>query len=428
MTTSPVMPERAGHVLVASPNRAIRQRILASLRSPYCRVEQACGGAEALGQMENGLWQVLFLDRQLPDLDADELAAIVRQRFPATEVVLMDPDLNDPKLAGPGPADALSATNPDAATASEWAEEPSGRLDQPAPHAVPRHASFGESIPHDSIPRKPVPLDSVHLDSVHLDSLHHDPLPGMIGCARSMQPVYHAARLLARRDTTVLITGPTGSGKELVARAIHELSLRAARNFVVVNCAAIPEPLLESELFGHTRGAFTGATASYGGRIQAAQAGTLFLDEIGEMPLSLQPKLLRFLERKEVQRLGSSDPLRVDTRIIAATNAHLPTLVGQGKFRADLYYRLATFPMQLPALRERPEDLLPLARHFLEQLTLRPPAPDLSPAVIQLLHAHPWAGNVRELQNVMERALILAEGQPAILPEHLLLDEPRFAN
>jgi transcriptional regulator with GAF, ATPase, and Fis domain len=243
----------------------------------------------------------------------------------------------------------------------------------------------------------------------------------MIGDSWNMQPVYRAARLLARRDTTVLVTGATGCGKELVARAIHNLSLRAARAFVVINCAAIPEALLESELFGHTRGAFTGAMQSYGGRIQTAQGGTLFLDEIGDMPLSLQPKLLRFLEQKELQRLGSCEVVRVDVRVIAATNARLPALVRQGKFREDLYYRLCTFPIEIPPLRERPEDILQLARHFLDKFSLRPPAPELSAEGAQLLKSYPWAGNVRELQNVIERALILAEDELLILPEHMLI-------
>jgi transcriptional regulator with GAF, ATPase, and Fis domain len=192
---------------------------------------------------------------------------------------------------------------------------------------------------------------------------------------------------------------------------------------VVVNCAAIPEALLESELFGHARGAFTGALQSYCGRIQAAQGGTLFLDEIGEMPLSLQPKLLRFLERKELQRLGSSEVVRVDARIVAATNAHLPALVRQGRFREDLYYRLSAFPLEIPPLRDRPEDLVELTRHFLETFSARPPVPELSPDALQMLKEQRWAGNVRELQNVIERAVILAEGQPAIRPEHLLLSE-----
>jgi transcriptional regulator with GAF, ATPase, and Fis domain len=247
------------------------------------------------------------------------------------------------------------------------------------------------------------------------------PLPGMIGNSRVMQPVYRLARLLAPRNTTVLITGPTGSGKEVVARAIHSLSPRAARTFAVVNCAAIPETLLEAELFGYARGAFTGAMQSYAGRIQAAQGGTLLLDEIGEMPLSLQPKLLRFLERKELQRLGSAEVVHIDTRVISATNAHLPALVREGKFREDLYYRVCGFPIEVPPLRDRAEDIAQLAAHFLEKYAARLPAPRLSASVLQLLKAQPWAGNIRELQNAIERALILSEDQTVIRPEHLLL-------
>jgi len=238
-----------------------------------------------------------------------------------------------------------------------------------------------------------------------------------------MQPVYRLARLLAPRNTTVLITGPTGCGKEIVARAIHHLSPRAARAFAVVNCAAIPETLLEAELFGYARGAFTGAMQSYAGRIQAAQGGTLFLDEVGEMPLSLQPKLLRFLEQKELQRLGSAEVVRVDARVISATNAHLLTLVREGKFREDLYYRLCAFPMEIPPLRDRPEDIAQLAAHFLEKFASRLPAPQLSTEALHLLKTQPWAGNIRELQNVIERALILSEDQAVIRPEHLLLTD-----
>jgi transcriptional regulator with GAF, ATPase, and Fis domain len=260
----------------------------------------------------------------------------------------------------------------------------------------------------------------------NLNSPMDTPLPGMVGSSRAMIPVYRAARLLARRDTTVLLSGPTGSGKELVARAIHALSARASRSLVVVNSAAIPEALLESELFGHVRGAFTGAMQSYGGRIQSAQGGTLLLDEIGDMPLSLQPKLLRFLEQKEIQRLGSCDTVRVDTRVIAATNVHLPALVASGKFREDLYYRLSAFPIDIPPLRERPEDIVALTRHLLEKFVSRPPAPQLGAETIRLLKSHSWPGNVRELQNVLERALILAEDTPILEPDHLLLHKPSF--
>jgi transcriptional regulator with PAS, ATPase and Fis domain len=250
----------------------------------------------------------------------------------------------------------------------------------------------------------------------------------MIGSSRIMQPVYRLARLLAPRNTTVLITGPTGCGKEIVARGIHHLSPRAGRVFAVVNCAAIPESLLEAELFGYARGAFTGALQSYAGRIQAAQGGTLFLDEIGEMPLSLQPKLLRFLEQKELQRLGSSEVVRVDARIASATNAHLLSLVREGKFRGDLYYRLCGFPIDIPSLHDRPEDIAQLAAHFLEKYAGRLPAPQLSHQALQLLKTQPWNGNIRELQNVIERALILCEDQALIRPEHLLLTDSSFRN
>ena len=376
MTSFPIPHNYADHILVASPSNVVRQRVLESLRSPVRRFEQATGGAEALVHLESGFWQVLFLDRRLPDLDAEELSQTVRQRFPGIEVVLLDPESD----AGPSGQ----------STAIDGAE---GKLLPPAGAA---HSSL------------------------------EDPLPGMIGNSRIMQPVHHLARLLAPRNTTVLITGPTGCGKEIVARAIHHLSPRAARNFAVVNCAAIPETLLEAELFGYARGAFTGATQSYAGRIQTAQGGTLFLDEIGEMPLSLQPKLLRFLEQKELQRLGSAEVVRVDARVISATNAHLLTLVREGKFREDLYYRLCAFPIEIPPLRDRPEDIEPLAAHFLAKFAAPLAAPEFSAAALQLLRTQPWAGNIRELQNVIERALILSEDEAVIRPEHLLLADTSF--
>jgi transcriptional regulator with GAF, ATPase, and Fis domain len=251
----------------------------------------------------------------------------------------------------------------------------------------------------------------------------------MIGNSPAMQPVYRLARLVAPRNTTVLITGPTGCGKEVVARAIHQLSPRAGRPFAVVNCAAIPETMLEAELFGYARGAFTGAMQSYAGRIQAAQGGTLFLDEIGELPLSLQPKLLRFLEQRELQRLGSSEVVRVDARVITATNAHLLSLVREGKFREDLFYRLSAFPVEIPPLRDRSEDVAPLVAHFIEKFASRPLSAQTSSSALLMLKSRSWAGNIRELQNVIERALILAESRSEshveILPEDLSPVESR---
>jgi DNA-binding NtrC family response regulator len=406
MTTFPVPRNYADHILVASPSTVVRQRVLEGLRSPVRRFEQASGGAEALVHLESGFWQVLFLDRRLPDLDAEELSQTVRQRFPGIEVVLLDPELDanpDPDLDPKRDAEPIAAEEKERPLPEMWP-------------ALPRAKDQDDKGKNEDQLLTPAP------------PVFEAPLSGMIGNSRVMQPVYRLVRLLAPRNTTVLITGPTGCGKEIVARAIHHLSPRAARAFAVVNCAAIPETLLEAELFGYARGAFTGAMQSYAGRIQTAQGGTLFLDEIGEMPLSLQPKLLRFLEQKELQRLGSAEVVRVDARVVSASNAHLLTLVREGKFREDLYYRLCAFPIEIPPLRDRPEDIAPLARHFLAKYAAPLPAPEFSAEALQSLKAQPWAGNIRELQNVVERALILSEGQAVICLEHLLPGELNFRN
>jgi transcriptional regulator with PAS, ATPase and Fis domain len=229
-----------------------------------------------------------------------------------------------------------------------------------------------------------------------------------------MLEVSRRIRLVAQRSTSVLVQGPTGTGKELVARAVHRLSARSSRPFVALNCAAIPEALLEAELFGHTRGAFTGAVQGRVGRIEAAQGGTLFLDEIGEMPLPLQAKLLRFVECGELQRVGDNEPVRVDVRIVAATHRSLAELAAEGTFRADLYYRLAVFLIRTPALVSHKEDLPLLIQHFLTAMSEESPAKSLTPAAMERLSAYQWPGNVREIEHVLERAWILAEHRPEI--------------
>jgi DNA-binding NtrC family response regulator len=380
MTFSPILPWASGGVLVASPNPSLREQVLHSFQERRRPVQEVLGGAEALVKLETGNWQILYLDRRLRDLDAEELIQIIRRRFPGIEVVMVDSD--------------TGSTN-DMASKSCVSAAANSEINSQA-------AKTGEEEP--SLPQAEV-----------------EPLPGMIGRAESMRHLYRMARLVAGRATTVLITGPTGTGKELVARAIHQLSPRCSRPFVVVNCAAIPETLLESELFGHVRGSFTGAVQNWNGRIQSAQGGTLFLDEIGDMPLGLQSKLLRFLDQKEIQRLGSSESLHVDVRVVAATNADLEQRVEQGSFRRDLFYRLSAFPLELPRLSDRGGDIPDLAEYFLKRMMAngRSPAPTLSREGVQILESRRWDGNVRELEQVMERAAILAEGASIILPQHL---------
>jgi transcriptional regulator with GAF, ATPase, and Fis domain len=229
-----------------------------------------------------------------------------------------------------------------------------------------------------------------------------------------MLEISRRVRLVAPRLTPVLIEGPTGSGKDLVAEAVHRLSPRSRKPFVAINCAAIPEALLEAELFGHTRGAFTGAVHGRVGRIEAADGGTLFLDEIGEMPLSLQAKLLRFVECGELQRVGENDTTKVDVRIVAATHQALAQQAQTGTFRSDLYYRLAVFLIRTPSLAEHSQDLPLLVEHFLEKMGRQEPVKCVDKEALAKLAAHDWPGNVRELEHVLERAAILA-GDESVL-------------
>jgi formate hydrogenlyase transcriptional activator len=230
----------------------------------------------------------------------------------------------------------------------------------------------------------------------------------MIGCSPNFRAVLDAINLVAPANCTVLLRGETGTGKEVVARAIHEASRRRQGPFVPLNCAALPSGLMESELFGHEPGAFTGAVGRAEGRFKAADRGTLFLDEIGDLPLELQPKLLRVLQEQEFERLGSSRTIRVDVRVIAATNQDLWHMVQTGKFRADLYYRLNVFPIRLPPLRERPDDIPLLTRHFVRLFSQRigKQIDHIPDGVIEALKRYHWPGNIRELQNFIERSVI----------------------
>jgi Nif-specific regulatory protein len=245
-----------------------------------------------------------------------------------------------------------------------------------------------------------------------------DPLPGVVGTSAAMREVYRLTRLVAPTPANVLLVGETGTGKEMVARAIHRLSPRSDGPYVRVNCGALAESLLESELFGHIKGAFTGAIDNKTGRFEAAHGGTIFLDEISSMSPKLQVKLLRVLQEREFERVGESRTIRVDTRVVAATNQYLEDEIEAGRFRDDLYYRLNVVPIYLPPLRDRREDIPLLAEFFLarqsEAHRRHPPA--LTQEMIRLLQGHDWPGNVRELENYLERALVFSAGQ-ALTPD-----------
>ena len=243
-------------------------------------------------------------------------------------------------------------------------------------------------------------------------------ISGLIGSSRNFLAVVEQLRTVASVDCAVLIGGETGTGKEIIARAIHDASARRQQRFVAINCAAIPASLIESELFGHERGAFTGALAQRIGRFQSADGGTLFLDEIGELPIELQPKLLRVIQEQEFERLGSSQTTRVDVRIVAATNQNLEQMVAERRFRMDLYYRLNVFPIWLPPLRERASDIPLLIDHFIRTIGGRygKSIDHVSDDVMAAIMRHEWPGNIRELQNFIERSVILTNGSELRAP------------
>jgi DNA-binding NtrC family response regulator len=377
----------AATILIATPDAALRKCLGDALRKAALVVD-ASSGAEALSILERRGARIVVLDRKLPDLNSEELIGVMERQFPCTDVVLLD---------------RVSGT-------IEIPEELQGNAD----YRCLREFNFtsGHLAP---VPAQPSACPAAESPFTLL--------PGMVGTSDAMRQLAESVRAVAPHSTSVLITGETGSGKELVAAAVHKLSTRAERPFITINCAAIPETLIEAELFGHTRGAFTGAVQSRLGKIHAAESGTLFFDEIGELPIASQSKLLRFLECGEVQRLGTSDVFRLDARVVAATNVDLERRVRQGLFREDLFYRLSVFPIELAPLRERPGDIPLLARHFMERLTGSAEV-KLSPETEAKLVAHSWPGNVRELRNVIERAFVLAGGRTMIAPEQIMVRKP----
>ncbi len=374
-------------VFVVSPNPKIRQALGDKLSLPRWNVVQAGSGTRALELLEdNGSDDgVLLLDPMLPDLEPNEFHGMVKQRFPNTQILTLNSHTGQLLIGSSSPT-ALSTQLVDL-------------------------VNRGGTVQNNSIPEIDGQAPRLRIEG-------RNNLRGMIGDSEPMQRTYSLTRMVAIRDTTVLVTGESGTGKDLVAQEIHLISPRRKQPFIVVNCSAIPEALLEAELFGYTKGSFTGAVQSRIGRIHAAHGGTLFLDEIGDMPLSLQSKMLRFLEQGEVQRLGGNDNLKVDVRVVAATNADLKKLIVEQKFREDLFYRISVFPIHLPPLRERMEDLEDLAVAFTARFH---PGVSLGPEALDILRQHTWPGNVRELRNAIERATILVGSGREIKPDHIFL-------
>lgn len=366
-------------VLVVDDDAAILRTLLLTLKSLGCRVVGESGGEAALIAVEKQAPDLLLTDMRMEGMSGVELTAAALERRPDLVCVLM--------------------------TAFASYENAVEAIKAGAYDYLPKPFSAGE-LEH--LLRRVRDLVRLRRENVRLRQARHGWFEGLTSpAALDLQRLMDK---LAQSEVSVLFQGETGTGKTSLARELHRCSARSGKPFVEVVCSAIAEPLFESEVFGHVRGAFTGAVRDRAGKFEAAEEGTLFLDEVGELSPSSQAKLLRFLEDRVIERVGDNKPLRLDVRVLAATNRDLQSLVAEGRFREDLYYRLNIFECRLPPLRERREDILPLAQRFLRQAAGEKAVPVLSGEARDALLAHAWPGNARELRNVMERALLLAEG------------------
>ena len=356
------------------------------------RVSGASSGREALDLVSAGPPDLVVVDAALPGGEATRTLQDLRAADPKLPVIML--------ITGGSPEQAIEAAKLGVYDylLGPWERPELGQM-------------IFQALEAGRLMRSPVELDQTAGDPSR---------EALVGRSKAMQEVYKIIGRAAPTEATVLILGESGTGKELAARALYQHSPRINGPFVVVNCVAIPETLLEAELFGYEKGAFTGAVGRRIGKVEQAQGGTLFLDEIGEMPLAVQAKLLRLLQERSIERLGGDKPISVDVRILAATNRDLAEEVSTGRFREDLYYRLNVVQLRLPPLRERPEDIPLLADYFLARITtqLGVRNPGIAPEAYDLLRAHAWPGNVRELANAMEKCLILGRGRP-IGPEEV---------
>jgi len=380
------MADAKPHLLFVDDEAPLRTVMAERLRERGFEVAEAQNGETALGLLEQFAFDVVITDLRMPGIDGGRVVESARGRYPGIIGIV---------ITGYGTVrDAVEA------------------IKRGASDFIAKPFQFDELM---HVLQKALEQQRLTAENAYLRSQLEEryQFGGILGRSRPMQSLFQLLETVARTSSTILVTGETGTGKEVVARAIHHNSARRANRFVALNCSAIPETLLEAELFGHVRGAFTGATATREGRFEQAHKGTLFLDEIGSTSPTLQVKLLRALQEREFERVGDNQTIKVDVRVIAATNSDLTRMIATGTFRDDLFYRLNVIPIQLPPLRERREDIPLLVKHFLTKFS-GTTAVHMSQSGMRVLMAYHWPGNVRQLENAMERAVALCSGRQEI--------------
>jgi len=374
------------HLLFVDDEADLRGPTAERLTDRGFEVVEAASGEQALELLDQFAFDLVVTDFRLPGMDGTQLIDAARQRYPSIVAIV---------ITGYGTVrDAVEA------------------IKKGASDFITKPFHFDELM---HVIQKSMEQGRLRSENAYLRSQLEEryQFEGIIGRSRAMQPLFSMLETVARTTSTVLITGETGTGKEVIAKAIHHNSPRKTHKFVAINCGAIPETLLEAELFGHERGAFTGAVGMRQGRFEQASKGTIFLDEVGTMSLGLQTKLLRALQERAFERVGGNQTIKVDVRVIAATNSALQEMIKEGSFRADLYFRLNVIPITLPPLRDRREDIPLLVAHFLKKFAPDAP-PQMSQSAMSSLMAYPWPGNVRQLENAIERAVTLSGGRTEI--------------
>src|SRR5947208_2230829 len=391
------MPESKKHLLLVEDEAPLREALAERLAEHGFEVEQAGTGEQAIEQLAEFAFDIVITDLRLPGLDGTRVLEAALLRYPDIVGII---------VTGYGTVkDAVDAIR-------------RGAID-----FVTKPFQFDELLHalNAALEQRRLRSENAYLRAQLQERYRFE---GIIGKSRAMRDLFQLLETVAATGSTILITGETGTGKEVVARAIHHNSPRRVHRFVAINCSAIPETLLEAELFGHVRGAFTGAVGARQGRLEQAHKGTLFLDEVGTMSPALQSKLLRVLQEREFERVGDSHTVRIDVRVIAATHSDLAKMVAEGTFREDLYYRLNVIPVQLPPLRDRREDIPLLVQHFLQKLSADSgrTSVTISQDALRRLMSYHWPGNIRQLENAVERALAFSQGRSQIDVHDLTAD------